>query len=105
MAMAPQSNFHLKAILDHFRRVMPPKGTTMALHNSRTRLSSVLQPLFLQQPHTSLSTLTVFQRTPKEAEGVENMFSSSSETNRPEAGEAKKMAPNRQAKQNSSSAS
>lgn len=59
MAMASQSNFHLK--VDPFRQVMPPKGATMALHNSRMRLSSVLQPLFLQLPHSSLSTLQFFK--------------------------------------------
>ena len=33
----------------------------MALHNSWTRLSSILRPLFLQLPHSSLSTLQFFK--------------------------------------------
>ena len=58
-AVAIQSNFYFKAMLDLFsRQAMQLKGTTVALlHNSWTWLSSVNQPLFLQLPLFSLSTL------------------------------------------------
>ena len=59
MAMAIQSNFRFKAMLDLFGRLaMQPTETTMALsHNSQTCLSSVHQPLFLQPPLFGLFTL------------------------------------------------
>ena len=88
MAMAIQSNFRFKAMLDLFGRLaMQPTETTMALsHNCPTWLAAPHQPLFLQPPLFSLFTLQFLQRATRDADSVEEMFSSSSETCRPEAG-------------------
>ena len=82
IAMAIQSNFHFKAMLDLYsRQAMQPRETTMRgalLHNSQTWLSNVLQSLFFQLPLFSLFTLQFFQ----ELQEVPGMLQSCSESTR-----------------------